>query len=63
MLTSSAIIPAFAYDSRLFEVRPVSVYAYKPPANAIPGITAMLKRASFHADTKPTTNPAKNVDR
>jgi len=63
IFTCSAIMPAFAYDSRLFDVRPVSVYAYNPPANAIPGITATLRRANLHADTKPTTSPARKVDR
>lgn len=62
-LTCSAIIPALAYDSRLLEVRPVRVYAYKPPAKAIPGITATLSSANLHADTKPTTKPARNVER
>lgn len=62
-LTCSAIIPAFEYDSRLLDVRPVRVYAYKPPAKAIPGITAILSNANLHAETKPTTSPAKNVDK
>ena len=61
--TCSAMIPALAYESRLLEVRPVSVYAYSPPAKAMPGMTAILSNASRHAETNPTTSPARNVAR
>jgi hypothetical protein len=57
------MIPALAYESRLLEERPVSVYAYSPPAKAMPGMTAMLSSASRHAETNPTTSPARNVAR
>lgn len=57
------MIPALAYESRLLDVRPVIVYAYSPPAKAMPGMTAMLSSASRHAETNPTTSPARNVAR